>query len=226
MSKLGFEVSLIDFDSKMIFLKFKFENPLSISIGDKPDILVIEFVEPQLFVSKETGKSMAPETVITQPIPKQFPSETSYEIAVIAGSTVQVAANTAFLSQFGVTICLAVSLKAMWNLMHVMQVMAYLRLVVDWPANSNMMLLSMHNAITLENIINGLYDSIIGSLSEEVIGSSDNGSSVDEEDELLKKNDIPYKNIGLSLGIFGIFLGVLIILLLFYFVIKLLSIRF
>jgi len=32
--------------------------------------------------------------------------------------------------------------------------MAYLRLVVDWPANSQMMLQSMQNAITLENIIN------------------------------------------------------------------------
>ena len=83
----------------------------------------------------------------------------------MAGSTVQVAANTAFLSQFGGTICLAVSLKAMWNLMHVMQLMAYLRLVVDWPANANMMLNSMHNAITLENIINSFYDSIIGGLN-------------------------------------------------------------
>ena len=45
----------------------------------------------------------------------------------------------------------------MWNLMHVMQVMAYLRLLVDWPANSAMMLQSMHNAITLENIINDVY---------------------------------------------------------------------
>ena len=71
------------------------------------------------------------------------------------------ATNTAFLSQFGVTICLAVSLKAMWNLMHVMQVMAYLRLVVSWSANTQMMLASMHNAITLENIVNDLYDSYL-----------------------------------------------------------------
>jgi len=75
-----------------------------------------------------------------QAIPKQFPSLASYELAVVAGSSVQVAANTAFLSQFGVTICLAVSLKAMWNLMHVMQVVAYLRFAVSWPANSQMML--------------------------------------------------------------------------------------
>ena len=103
--------------------------------------------------------------------------------------------------------------------MHVMQLMAYLRMVVDWPANANMMLVSMHNAITLENIINSFYDSVIGGLSEDFVNE-------DEEDELLKKNDIAYKNIALSLGIFGIFLAVLILLLIFYFVLKLLSMRF
>jgi len=49
----------------------------------------------------------------------------------------------------------------MWNLMHTMQLVAYLRLVAQWPANSQMMLQSMHNAITLENLINTYYDSIL-----------------------------------------------------------------
>ena len=210
---------MVSLTERYIELKIVFENPLSISIGDLPDKLVMTFVEPELFISKETGKSLALDTVIRHTIPKQFPSEASYSLAVMAGSTVQVAANTAFLSQFGGTICLAVSLKAMWNLMHVMQLMAYLRLVVDWPANANMMLNSMHNAITLENIINSFYDSIMGGLSEEF-------GSDDEEDAMLKENDIPYKNIALSLGIFGIFLAMLILLLIFYFVLKLLSMRF
>jgi len=136
-----------------------FENPLSVSIGSKADLLRISFADSSVFVSRQTGLSLDQGLVLVKQIPKQFPSISSYEIAVVAGSTVQAAANTAFLSQFGVTICLAVSLKAMWNLMHVMQVMAYLRLLVDWPANSQMMLQSMHNAITLENIINDFYTS-------------------------------------------------------------------
>ena len=41
----------------------------------------------------------------------------------------------------------------MWNLMHVMQVIAYLRLAVNWPANTSMMQQSIHNALTLENLI-------------------------------------------------------------------------
>ena len=46
MSKLGFTVTLVSYDVDKIHLKFKFENPLSVSIGREPDILVIEFVEP------------------------------------------------------------------------------------------------------------------------------------------------------------------------------------
>ena len=160
--------------------------------------------------------------MIVANIPRQFPSEASYEIAVLAGSTVQVAANTAFLSQFGVTICLAVSLKAMWNLMHVMQVMAYLRLLVEMPANSNIILLSMHNAITLENIINRFYDSIFSDFNDD---SDDQNSDAAKEDQELKDSDISYKNIYLSLGIFGVFLGLLLFALLLYFLLRCLSPR-
>ena len=39
--------------------------------------------------------------------------------------------------------------------------MAYLRLLVVMPANSNIIMLSLHNAITLENIINNFYDTLM-----------------------------------------------------------------
>ena len=121
--------------------------------------MVIKFAEPDLFVSKKTGKTLSPDISITSLIPKQFYSEASYTLAVVAATTVQAAANTAFLSQIFVTLCLAVSLKAMWNLMHVMQVLAYFRLLIHWPANSNIMLQSIQNAITLDNLLNGIYNS-------------------------------------------------------------------
>ena len=53
------------------------------------------------------------------------------------------------------------SLNIMWNLMHTMQVISYLGLLVNWPANTSMMLQSMHNAITLDNLINPIYDAAI-----------------------------------------------------------------
>ena len=141
-------------------------------------------------------------------------------MAVVAGSTVQVAANTAFMSQFGVTICLAVSLKTMWNLMHVMQVMAYMRLLVEWPANANMLLQSMYNAITLENVINDLYRNFIESLNDNVFVEEQS-----EEDFRLEQKDIFSKNLALSFGIFGFVLMVLILVLIVYYFTKLVSMR-
>ena len=120
------------------------------------------------------------------------------------------------MSQFGVTICLAVSLKAMWNLMHVMQVMAFLRLLIDMPANSNMMLQSMHNAITLDNVMNSLYESVMPEFSD---------PEEEEYKEELKDSDIPYENIYLSLGIFGLVFVILLLAVCVYFLLKCMSVR-
>ena len=79
-------------------LKAKFEKPLSVSIGSKPDIMVIRFVEPELFISKETGKTLLPDFEIKKTIPKQFPDQDSFQMAVITATSVQMAANSAFMS--------------------------------------------------------------------------------------------------------------------------------
>ena len=78
----GFDVKIEDYDECSV----EFENPLSVAIRDEPDTLVIEFVENELFTSRETGKSLAPHSIVAQIIPKQFLSETAYSIAVAAAS--------------------------------------------------------------------------------------------------------------------------------------------
>ena len=40
----------------------------------------------------------------------------------------------------------------MWNLMNVIQVVAYLRFMVSWPANADMMLEYLDDAITLKKV--------------------------------------------------------------------------
>ena len=62
----------------------------------------------------------------------------------------EAAASTAGLSQIVISIVMAVSLKAMWNLMNVMQVFAYLRHMGTYPANLAVILQSVHNAVSLE----------------------------------------------------------------------------
>ena len=73
MSKLGFDVYIRSIQDDNMMLDFIFDNPLSISIGKRPDIMNIKFVEPSLFISKETGKALPAETLISKTIPKQFP---------------------------------------------------------------------------------------------------------------------------------------------------------
>ena len=57
-------------------------------MGSKQDSLVVMFIEPELFISQETGIPLAPGVFISKTIPKQFPDEDSYAMAIIAGSTV------------------------------------------------------------------------------------------------------------------------------------------
>ena len=76
---LNYNVTLVGYDEDSFTLRFTFESPLSVSIGDEPDILTLEFVDTELFVSKESGKSIESDTsLIKKQLPKQFKSEGSY----------------------------------------------------------------------------------------------------------------------------------------------------
>ena len=113
-------MELVGYTNQSLKIQLKFENPLFISIGSKLDVLIIKFVEPSLFVGRNTGRPIDPALNMTNPIPKQFLNEFYFSELEVVGTTVQAAANISFLAQVCVTVCLAVSLKAMWNLMHVM----------------------------------------------------------------------------------------------------------
>ena len=67
---LNFVTTLTGYSDDSISLKLKFDDPLSISIGQQEDILTIEFVEPNLFISKETGKSLTDPTMLKHKIPR------------------------------------------------------------------------------------------------------------------------------------------------------------
>ena len=89
IEELGFRVEMMSLSDTDIEFKLEFENPLSVSIGEMPDKLKLKFLEPELFVSRETGQTLDPDSEeISHTIPKQFPSEASYSLAVVAGSSV------------------------------------------------------------------------------------------------------------------------------------------
>lgn len=74
-------------------------------------------------------------------------------ITEIASTNVEVAFNTAFLGQFMIILCLAISLKSLWNLMHVMQIMAYLRMLIELPLNAETVLIAVYQAVNFEKIL-------------------------------------------------------------------------
>lgn len=169
-----------------------------------------------MFTSRSSLKTLQKYKKLTVAIPKQFPDQIEYEIAVATGQVVQTATNTAIGIQLIVTLILAVTLKSVWNLNHVMQVMAYYRLLTNWSANCAMIMLSMHNAVTLENVNKQLTGYFKDKLA---IVQSSISSKKHEEQGLTSSNFFE------SFAIYGLILALLLILLLIYLMIRLLNSR-
>ena len=104
-------------------------------------------------------------------------------------------------------------MKAMWNLMHVMQVLAYMLYLLEWPANTKMMLEAIKEATTLVSLSSAFYKTI--DLVDE-----------DNEDEDLSNSEVAAnqtqekaeKNVLLSIGVFGVSFAVILILVMVYLV--------
>ena len=69
-----------------------------------------------------------------------------------AQNGVEVTFQAVTLSQIIITIILAASLKSMWNLLNVVQVLAYMRFYTRWSAYMERLFTWLDNAITLKPI--------------------------------------------------------------------------
>ena len=61
---------MMSYSSDNIELKLDFESPLSVSIGSEADKLKISFLRAELFISKESGRTIGQNTILTKKIPK------------------------------------------------------------------------------------------------------------------------------------------------------------
>lgn len=209
----AFELSLVEYDDLSLFLQIEFEEPLRISI-DSLDTLIITFVEPEVFISKRTGKAVTDKNISKQ-VPKQFVSAKQLQLMETAADSVTYASQTVFGFQFIATIVLAASLKAMWNLMHFMQLVAYLRMLVSWPANVQMMLSAVKEAITLDETLPG---------PDQFIPGIDDAPESNQAQQLVDK-ELPESAEELDVGIFMFCLIGLVITLVLYFVLRVLALR-
>ena len=80
IASLEFFVAIEKFTPWELLLRFKFSNPLSISIGKNPDVLRITLIDPTLFISQRTGKTMDAGYEIISEIPRQYPNEEEYNL--------------------------------------------------------------------------------------------------------------------------------------------------
>ena len=194
LEEIEFAIELSEFTARSMRLKFEFIDPLSISTGKTPDKFRATIVEPNLFISKQSGKTVKKDTEIEVEIPRQFPTEGERKIIEATGVTVEAAASTAGLSQLFISIVMAVSLKAMWNLMNVMQVFAYLRHMGIYPANLAVILESVHNAVSLEPLKDKAF---------EWTKDTYTNTTVTLQSEELKAVGITSPNLFWSLGIYA-----------------------
>ena len=66
--------------------------------------------------------------------------------------------QASIITQVIITLIIAVSLKSMWNLLNVIQVLAYMRFYAKWPAFMERLLLWMDNVVTLKPVSDKVFD--------------------------------------------------------------------
>ena len=123
-----------------------------VSIGEKPDDMVATMVNPSIFCGEGNAKAIKVGTQIRKVLPKQLPDETTAQVLDAAGESFKGATTTALVVQIAITLVVSASLKSMWNLMNVIQVLCYLRFFALWSGQVDLVMKYMDDAITLKPV--------------------------------------------------------------------------
>ena len=105
----------------------------------------------------------------------------------------------------------ALSLKSMWNLMNVIQVLAYLRFFTSWPALMMEVLTHLDNAITLKPVTDPIFEYGLTQFEK---------ANATLSDEFMKNTGVQDSKMTQSLGIFALIFLLLLVLLGIYFLTK------
>ena len=127
MDKLDFEVIMDYFDEETMSFVMNFENQDYVSQGYTEESLRAIILDNDLIYGDGEYESIAEGTTFELSLPRMANDEGfEAEIEVIEYS-IDRTTNTVVLSQLVLTLVLSVSLKHMWHLLCVMQVLALLR---------------------------------------------------------------------------------------------------
>ena len=76
----------------------------------------------------------------------------------LIADSISTAGQSVMLSQILITIAISISLKSMWNLMNVMQVLAYSAFYCRWTCNMAMVISQIEQGIKMEVVYEYLLD--------------------------------------------------------------------
>ena len=113
----------------------------------------------------------------------------------ITSSSVEKATQAFVTMNILLTVMFALSLKSMWNLMNVIQVLAYLRFFTSWPALMMEVLTHLDNAITLKPVTDPIFEYGLTQFEK---------ANATLSDEVMKNTGVQDSKMTQSLGIFAL----------------------
>ena len=135
--KLAYTPKLDGFGGESLKIAFEFENPLYVSVGETPDLIVAQFTDPRLLVDPETGMFVQTPGIITE-LPRMLLSDNATEILGASCYLFAAATNTWIIVLIFIAFSLTAMTKSIWQFVNTIQILAYLRWFVTWPANGDM----------------------------------------------------------------------------------------
>ena len=168
-----------------------------VSIGSQKDVLVAETQDENFFSRIDNPENINRGTQVKFSMPRQFNADDEFNIFVNEiHSLILQAAQVLLISNVGLTLVVAISLKAFWNLLNVIQVLTFLIYFTSWPAIVSEVLNSLFEAITLKPIIDPIFEK--GKSTFEIKQS-------ENQNEFLQQQGVQSKDIFQNLGIYLIF---------------------
>ena len=114
------------------------------------DLMLAFILDESFFCSKNSANAIQQYTEIMSVLPRMFPTEDIQEFLASAASSIEGTTQTLMTGQLMITILLSVSLKQLWNLLNVMQVLAVTREFTQWPATIEEIIKYLYEALYLE----------------------------------------------------------------------------
>lgn len=132
---LRFDPYMSAFGGSEMKIKFNFENPLEVSVGSTPDKILARFTDPRLLIDTATGMFVQSPPMVSE-LPRMFMSDDATEVLMASCNVVASATNTVLVLFIIIGFSLVAMTKSIWQFINLVQLMAYMKYFVQWPANT------------------------------------------------------------------------------------------